>query len=282
MKVLSYKIIKPNEEGVVETLDRKDYMTPQYIDAVRDYLEGLVLTKPTAVLYAGGATLPSSESRVTSKKKEYREDIAESGLVIRELSAYCMHKWIGALNGREHVQYANINANTCASSMHSLYEAEQLLNDGEVEEVVIIAEERTSYNTLRVFDEMSINLKVGEGLAIVHLGKAKGPAEEDITSCKWKYEWSRNPFGVTSSGYEKVWTDCDIVKPHGTGTENNEEAEKIFKKKPQRRYKEKYGHTQGVSGLLEVCMVLEEDVQGDVLCVSSGLGGFYGSCIVHK
>lgn len=279
MKVLSYKYLKPNSDGIVECLDRKDYMTPQYIDTVREYIETIKLTKPTAVLYAGGATLPSSESRVTSKKKNYREDIAESGLVIRELSAYCMHKWIGVLDGKENIKYANINANTCASSMHSLYEAEQLLNSGRVDEVVIIAEERTSYNTLRVFDEMNIDLKVGEGLAIIHLSKDG----DDITDCKWGYSYDRNPFGVNKAGYTQVWNECDIVNPHGTGTDNNEKAEQsLIQDKPQLRYKEELGHTQGVSGLLEVCMVLDEYIEGKVLCVSSGLGGFYGSCIISK
>ena len=279
MKVLSYKYIKPNDKGIIESLDRSGYMTPQYILQVKEYLKSIELSKPTAVLYAGGATLPSSESRQTIAKKEYREDLYESGLVIRELSAYQMHKWIGMLNGREHVQYANINGNTCASSMHSLYEAEQLLNNGIVEEVIIIAEEMTSYNTLRIFDEMSIDLMVGEGLAIIHLSKDGN----DISDCKWAYSYDRNPFGVTRDGYTKVWSECDIVNPHGTGTDNNENAEQsVIQDKPQLRYKEQIGHTQGVSRLLEVCMVLDEPIEGDILCISSGLGGFYGSCIVHK
>jgi hypothetical protein len=187
-----------------------------------------------------------------------------------------MHRWIGMMNGRDNVRYANINGNTCASSMYSLYEAERLLNDG-FDEVVIIAEEKTSYNTLRIFDEMKIDLKVGEGCAVIHLGKGEG-----ISECKWEYEYNRNPFGVTESGYKKVYTECDWINPHGTGTEPNENAEGFYDK-PQLRYKEKIGHTQGVSGLIEVCMVLDEpDVDGRVLCVSSGLGNWYGSCIVQK
>lgn len=279
MKVLSYKYIKPNDSGIVEGLHRSGYMTPQYIKMVKEYIRSIYLNKATAVLYAGGATLPSSESRQTINKNGYREDLYESGLVIRELSAYQMHKWIGELNGREYIQYANINGNTCASSMYSLYEAEQLLTNNIVDEVLIIAEEMTSYNTLRIFDEMNIDLKVGEGLAIIHLSKDGN----DITNCKWKYLYDKNPFGVSSDGYANVWSDCDIVNPHGTGTVNNEAAEQIvIGHKPQLRYKENIGHTQGVSGLLEVCMVLDEHIEGNVLCLSSGLGGFYGSCIIHK
>jgi hypothetical protein len=281
MKVLSYKYVKPNEDGIVEGLDRQGYMTPQYMEMMRDYLDTIELKGKCAFLYAGGAMVTASEARNVNKATEYREPVKESTSVIKELAAYSMHKWIGALNERANIRYANVNANTCASSMHSLYEANRLLNDG-FDEVVIVAEEKTAYNTLRIFDEHDIDLKVGEGCVVIHLGKASSPADEDITECKWEYEYNRNPFGVTSTGYARVTSECDIVKPHGTGTVNNEEAEKVFKEKPQLRYKETYGHTQGVSGLLEVCMAMEEPVVGDILCVSSGLGGFYGSCIVKK
>lgn len=276
MKVLSYKYIKPNEDGIVAELDRHGYMTTQYIDMMYDYVTGLELKGKVAVLYAAGAVVTASEARNYSKENLYREPTKESSIVIRELAAYSMHKWIGMMKGRENVRYANINGNTCASSMHSLYEAEQLLNNG-FDEVVIIAEEKTAANTLRIFDEHSIDLKVGEGCVIMHLGCGEG-----ISQCKWEYEYNRNPFGVTESGYSKVVSQCDYINPHGTGTENNELAESIYGDMPQIRYKEQYGHTQGVSGLIEVCMVLDSDVRGDVLCVSSGLGGFYGSCIVHK
>lgn len=281
MKVLSYNYVLPNSLGVVESLERDEYMTSQYIELMSEYLSTLKVSGKVAFLYAGGVLLPASEARNAIDKKQYREHINISGSCIREVAAYCMHKWIGAINGREYIEYANINGNTCASSMHSLYEAEKLLNEG-FDEVVIVAEEKTSYNTLRIFDEMNIDIKVGEGCVIMHLGKAKVPAEENIVECKWSYEYGKNPFGVTGSGYRKVLTECDYVKPHGTGTSNNETAEKIYADVPQIRYKEKYGHTQGVSGLLEVCLVMEEPIEGRVLCVSSGLGGFYASCIVQK
>jgi len=279
MKVLSYKYIKPNEDGIVEGLDRQGYMTPQYIEMMRDYLDTIELKGKCAFLYAGGAMVTASEARNAEDKMIYREHEKKSTSVIKELAAYSMHKWIGSINGRANIRYANVNANTCASSMHSLYEASKLLDDG-YDEVIIVVEEKTAYNTLRIFDEHGINIKVGEGCVVIHLGKAKTPADEDITDCKWEYEYNRNPFGVTDTGYARIISECDMIKPHGTGTDNNEAAEQ-YGDIPQLRYKEKYGHTQGVSGLLEVCMVMDEDVSGRVLCISSGLGGFYGSCIVH-
>jgi len=282
MKVLSYNYVKPNNDGVVEMLDHSEYMTSQYINHVYEYLHGITLEGKCAFIYAGGVLLTAGEARNTKGDRNYRVNVNDSGVVIKETAAYSMHKWIGQLNGRENICYATINGNTCASSMHCLHEAEQLLNNG-FDQVIIVAEEKTSYNTLRIFDEHNIDLKVGEGMAIIHLGKAASPSEEDITQCKTWFEYNRNPFGVTESGYKNVITECDLIKPHGTGTENNEEAEtKVYGEKPQIRYKETYGHTQGTSGLLEVCMVMDENLAGDVLCVSSGMGGFYASCIVHK
>lgn len=277
MQVKSYKYLLPDETGLVPGIDRDSYMTPSYIDMVREYIESIELKGKVAFLYVGGVTLSAGETRNTVDKGVLRERARTSSICIKELTAYHMHKWIGSFKGRENIEYANISANTCASSMYSLYEASKLLDEG-YDEVIIVAEEKTSYNTLRVFDEHNIDLKVGEGLAIIHLEPGV-----QITDCKWQYKYNRNPFGVDADGYRKVFTESGYVKPHGTGTANNEQAEnEVFGDKPQLRYKETIGHTQGISGLLELCLVLDEDIKGDVLCVASGLGGFYGSCVVHK
>ena len=273
MTVNSYRyLINPD-------IDVNGYMTPQYIKLLRGYLQGIELTGKTAVLYVGGALLSPSEARNTDGSKDLRRDAQNSTMAVKELAAYSMHKWISLLCNNGRVEYANINGNTCASSLYSMYEAERLLDNG-FDDVVIIAEEKTSYNTLRVFEESMIDLKVGEGVAVMHLTKGG----DDIHSCKWAYEYNRNPFGVTESGYNKVWQKCDAVKPHGTGTDNNESAEQlVISDVRQVRYKEEIGHCQGASGLLEICMLLDDDsVSGSVLCMAAGMGGFYGSCIVEK
>lgn len=284
MKILNYKYCAPDPSTLkVLELDRAGYMTAQYIDIMSSFVDSIKLSGKVAFLYAGGVMLPASEVRMTTDNGKHRESTNASKVAIRELGAYGMHKWIGAFKDKDKIVYANINANTCASSMFSLYEASKLLDDG-YDEVIIIAEEKTSYSTLRLFDEMGIDIPVSEGCVIVHLGKAANPADEDITDCKWSYTYNSNPFGTTGEGYKKVLSDCDVVKPHGTGTANNEAAEiAITEGKNQLRYKETYGHSQGVSGLLEVCMALDDkEALGDILCVSSGLGGFYGSCVLHK
>lgn len=284
MQIRDYYYRKPTincgDHLEIEGINREDYANAQYLEIAPE----IVLDRPTAVLYAGGVGIQQSESRdVTSVSKRVRGtvDYQKSTMLIKEISAYALHKWVGHMQNNEHVVYANVNHNTCASSMFSLYEAERLLDSGEAEEVIIIAEERTSFNTIRIFKEHAIPLTVGDGFAIVRLWKEEGVT---ISETKWKYEYNRNPFGATISGYAKVDGKADIVKPHGTNTGNNNAAEvELVKDRETVYYKKEIGHTQGASALLEVCMAIEdEEVKGRVLCVASGLGGFYGSCILEK
>ena len=290
MHVKSYFYIKPtninfNSIVTIPNLDRYDYMNKQYLKLAKDYLNSIVLSGKTAVLYAGGVTVESSEGRNVTDLDRYELPQLMSGLAIRELSAHNMHKYIGQLHDKELVEYASINANTCASSMYSLYEAEKLIRHEGYEEVIIITEDKASHNTIRVFDECNIPVKVGDALAIMHLtSKERFPC---ITNTKWKYEWNRNPFNVTSEGYNKVIGNIGVrnIKPHGTDTyaNNNAEDSVLPLGKKEIRYKKEIGHTQGSSSLLEICMLLDDDsIKENTLCLASGLGGFYGSCIVTK
>ena len=284
MQIRNYQYIVPtkvvNDHIEIDGVNREDYATSQFITRVNE----MVLDRPTAVLYAGGVGIAQSETRdVTSVNSRYvgTVDYQRSTMLIKEISAYSLHKWIGSMVNNEYVTYANVNHNTCASSMFSLYEAERLLESGEIEEVIVIAEERTSFNTIRIFKEHAIPLIVSDGFAIVRLWNGDGV---EIKDTKWKYSWNRNPFGTTVGGYAMVDSDVSIIKPHGTGTNNNNKAEEeLVKDRKVIYYKKDIGHSQGASALLELCMLIDDDsVNGDVLCVASGLGGFYGSCILSK
>ena len=285
MFIREYHYIKPTvkceDHYEIEGIDRTSYATSQFIDRAPE----IVLDRKTAVLYAPGTGISQSESRdPTTVNSRYKGTVGlcDGGMLIKELTSYHIHRWIGNMVNNEFVEYASTNGNACASSMFSLYEAERLLQSGDVAEVIIISEERTSFNTIRIFKEHNIPLIVGDGLAIVRLVRDSGLAEIDNT--KWKFEWNRNPFGVTVSGYDKVNSECATVKPHGTGTGNNTDAEvELVQGRRVINYKKDIGHTQGASALLELCMLMDDEtVQGDVLCVASGLGNVYGSCILHK
>lgn len=284
MRIRDYYYIKPTinkgDHYEIEGVSRNDYATPQFIELTKE----IVLDRKTAVLYSSGAGLSQSETRdATKTNARYVGTVPYYGssVLIKELSAYSLHKWVGNMVNNELVVYASVNANTCASSMHSLWEAERLLREGIAEEVIVIAEERTSFNTIRIFKEHAIPLVVGDGLAVVRLMlDGEGP---EIVETKWAYSYNKNPFGTTVYGYGLVDSEASVVKLHGTGTDNNTEAESVFDGRTTVRYKQEIGHTQGASALLELCMVVDDDrYDGRILCVASGLGNWYGSCILVK
>jgi len=63
--------------------------------------------------------------------------------------------------------------------------------------------------------------------------------------------------------------DIAVVKSHGTGTKSNNRAERaaieaLFTKFVATSYKQVIGHTMGVSGLLETCMLIDDMKKGFV------------------
>jgi hypothetical protein len=278
-----YEVSTTVLEDRVELLEeRSGYMTAMYSKRFKDQINSIQLDGKIAVLYVGGAGIHNAETREYKGNYECSVDVQEDGAVIKKLQAYMMHRYIGMLhNSGNNVTYANVSSDTCASSMYSLYEAERLLKDKTVDHVVIIAEEKTSRDTIRIFHEHHIEVKPGECFALaVFSREGEGTT---VGSCKWEYSYNRNPFLVNEEGYRKVATACDVVKGHQTGTEQNDNAEKAVFGDNIVGYKSKIGHCQGASGLIEVLLVIDdEDIAGNVLCTASGLGGFYGSCLVEK
>lgn len=47
-------------------------------------------------------------------------------------------------------------------------------------------------------------------------------------------------------------------------------------------YKQDIGHTQGASGLVELCKLIEEPELNKAIGLASGLGGFYGGYNIEK
>lgn len=286
MKLVSirYEVANTHYDTCVlnSELDRNEHTSYQYIQRHLDYLTGIELVGNVAVLYAGGVGMHQSEARNVINEKACDVALANRSLTIKEISAFMMHRYIGILAKKNKITFANINSNTCASSMYSLYEAERLLRDKVVDHVVIITEEKTSYGTIQVFSESRIPVKAADGFAIAVL--SVDGVGIDIGQCKWEYSYNNNPFAVSYEAYDKLQQglNVDMVKVHGTGTGVNSDAEKCFTC-PTIEYKSQIGHSQGASGLVEIGMLLDDDnAHGRILCVASGLGGFYGSCVVTK
>ena len=267
----------------IDGLTRDKRMNPQFIKRQKSKLKSIDCSGSIGVLYCLGTAMHQSETsnvRGIDYTKFTNTVLPDSSMAIQASGAYMMNKYIGQLADPSKVQYASMNANTCASSMYALYEAERLLE--RVDTVVVIADERTSADTIRIFHEQQIPLTPSDGFACMVLtNDGTGPT---ITNTKWEYVYNRNPFYSDSIGYDRVAQDADSIKPHDTGTEQNTEAEaRLLEGKKVHSYKSKIGHSQGTSTLLETCILLDdESASGKILCTASGLGGFYGSCIVHK
>lgn len=187
-------------------------------------------------------------------------------------------------------EYASINGNTCASSMYCLYEAKKLLDI--YDKVVIVAMEMTEASQILLFEQLGVEVVCGDGLGILVLNKTHGVAKIDDVSWKWNND--RSPMSVSKEGYLKVLNELDlndvsVVKPHGTGTDRNDEAENEallevgLAAVETRYYKRDIGHTQGASTAVELGMLLDEiKINDKALLLASGMGGFYGGCTMWK
>lgn len=277
-----YAVGKNKLADRVELLDsRTKHMSMQYISMFKEELESIKLDGRVGIFYVGGVGVHNAETSNYNGDYTCTQEPTESATpVIKSLQSYMMHKYAGILAKQNNIEMVKISGGTCASSMESIYDAQCALDMGVVDHAVVIAEEKTSFNTVRIFHEHNIDVKPGEGFACVVLSNSgEGSA---ITETKWTYNYNRNPFLVDAEGYKKVYTEANTTKGHKTGTEQNDTAEKevfgeVF------GYKGEIGHCQGASGLIEMCMVLDDKTKvGRILCTASGLGGFYGSCVVTK
>ena len=138
------------------------------------------------------------------------------------------------------------------------------------------------------FDKVNYGFYVGQGAALAvfdaeHVVQKTG--DTPIAKLMGAYSSSEkidNAIGQRSDGegfvkaiegasfYSKVdLKNVKVIKAHGTGTRSNNEAEgnaikKCFKDYVVTSYKQKIGHTMGVSGLLESLMLFENMRSGYV------------------
>ncbi|MCP4487734.1 MAG: hypothetical protein GY820_10520 [Gammaproteobacteria bacterium] len=238
----------------------------------------ITLTRPTAFIYVDGFSVSQAEAGLNDQCGERKMPILRSG------SSYIAHEWLYRMKGRKHIKHVNIVSSTCAAGIQALWEANNLLHDvnGEIEEVIIIGGERTTPSTIRLFKELRIPVTCGDGFVFIRIGSGGF----DITQVNWKFAFNNNPFQFKKEDIDTLAPGCRVgyVKLHGTGTPSNTEAESgLAELGTPLEYKSKIGHTQGVSALLETCMVLDDPkLKGRILVTANGLGGFYGSFLLTK
>lgn len=187
------------------------------------------------------------------------------------------------------IDFMSINANTCASSMYSLYEAQRLIDEGYTD-VIVFAIDVVDDTQELLFKQLGVDLVCGDGIAVMHLTSASTTVK--IPQVVWKWNKDTSPMAVSKEGYLKVLNELnvggvDVVKSHGSGTTRNTQVElaairEVMVDVGVIEYKSQIGHTQGVSAVIELCKLLEDTEWNKAVCLASGLGGFYGGCIVRR
>jgi len=260
-----------DKQVVIPELDRNKPSTPQFIDLANLNVR---LTKPTAFIYVDGTAISQSEAGLGKGTEKYVSAIKGS-------SAYMAHQWCSTFENIELLQSLEVVAGTCASGILALKRAQDLLAEGDVDEVIIIGQERTTPDTVRLFRELGIDVVCGDGFVYMRLGVGF-----DIGQVQWKWAYNANPFTFTREDLDTLIPAYRIgyVKLHGTGTPSNTEAEAgLAQVATPLTYKQDIGHTQGISALVETCLVLADpSIRGRILVTANGLGGYYGAFTLTK
>jgi len=280
MHIVDHKYIHGTEDRgnyiAIPELNRNKHSAQQFIN-LADL--DITLDKPTAFLYVDGVSLSPSESGLNPV------DIKNYIPKIKATAAYIAHEWVSTFDGKEHLHKVDVMSGTCAAGIQAMYEAQRLLNDGVIKEVIIIGAERITEDTLNLFKELQIPIVCGDGFVYMKMAMHK-PGHPLVFDTQWKYTYQRNPFMFPREVLDTLIPDypVDFVKLHGTGTASNTTAEQgLAQIADVRIYKPTIGHTQGISSLLETCILLDDcTVSGKVLVTANGLGGNYGAFTLIK
>lgn len=277
MRIIDYKYIHGTklQNGImtIPELDRTKPATQQFIDLAE--LE-LNLEVPTAFIYINGTTVHQSEAGLSKGIDQYVPAIKTS-------SPYIAHQWCSVFENKEHLVSMEVVNGTCASAIQAVHRAAVLLHNPYfgVEEVVVIGHERICPDTVRMFKELGIRITCGDGFVYMKFGMG-----HDIGRIIWDWAYNSNPFMFTRETLDTLIPTYRIgyVKLHGTGTKSNCEAEQgLFELATPLMYKEEIGHTQGISALLETCILLDDpNIRGRILVTANGLGGYYGAFTLTK
>jgi len=279
MQIVDYRYIKGTERRdkyiAIPELNRLKPSARQFIALASI---DIVLSQPTAFLYIEGFSIAQSDCGLNPVDTKNYMPSLKAG------SSYIAHEWVQSFKNKEHLVRLDLLSGTCAAGIQAVYEADRLLNEGKVKEVIIIGGERTTPDTIRLFKELGIRIMCGDGLVYMRLTKQEGGMQ--IVAPEWKFAYSQNPFSFTEESLNTLipYYNVDYVKLHGTGTKSNTNAEAgLAKIATNVTYKDEIGHTQGVSALLETCMVIDDDsIEGNILVTANGVGGFYGAFSLLK
>lgn len=286
-------IKKDNALYIADTLALRDrYMSDVH---VKLYAKELATFKgsPTlksALLYIGGGL----EHHSLSRYHQCHTELPRSTAVVKSQLGYAAHKYALLIGN---IDYLSINANACASAMYAIYEAQNLLYKEGFDEVFIVGEEWVEPNELLLYKQLGIGITCSDGFVVAHFVKEDQTCftlDPLFAKATWLFHQESACLNFSKEGYIKVLqnyrhSQINVVKTHGTGTDNNNEAEDgaiadVLGDVQKLYYKQSIGHSQGVSALLEICVSLDDEnlKNKNILALASGLGNFYGGVLYRR
>jgi len=278
---------------ISDTLPLRDrYMSDVHVKLYAKELEEFKgsPTLKSALLYIGGGL----EHHSLSRYHQCHSELPRSSAVVKSQVGYAAHKYALLIGN---IDYMSINANACASAMYAIYEAQNLLYKEGYDEVFIVGEEWVEPNELLLYKQLGIGITCSDGFVVARFEKYSN-TYETFDPLFHKATWLFHPesacLNFSKAGYAKVlksymYDQVDVVKTHGTGTDNNNEAEdgaiaEILGDVSKLYYKQSIGHSQGVSTLLEICVSMDDESLKNktILALASGLGNFYGGVLYRR
>lgn len=259
----------------------RGYMSDYHLARHGDRLKSIQPKGKAALIYVVGSGEHHSNQRIYPKLS-----MPSALIPIKSQLATFTHKIAYTIGNISDIRF---NSNTCASGMYALHEAQMLLNSG-YDEVIVYGEEWVEEVEIELFRQLGIDMPLGDAFAYVVL--TNEPTDIEISETEVAFTYESHPMKFNSSGYQKVLQNVpkrvDIFKPHFSGNKQSD-VEEIDALNVMGidygtlvSYKHRVGHTQGVSALIEMAMLIEEKEFGTALMMASGMGGFYGSAVLTK
>ncbi len=278
---------------IADTLPLRDrYMSDVHVKLYAKELEVFRGSKElkSALLYLGGGL----EHHSLSRYHQCHTELPRSTAVVKSQVGYAAHKYALLIGN---IDYLSINANACASAMYAIYEAQNLIFKEGFDEVFIVGEEWVEPNELLLYQQLGIGITCSDGFVVARFVKADQAcfiSDPLFAKATWLFHQESACLSFSKAGYTKVlqnykYDQIDIVKTHGTGTDNNNEAEDgaiadVLGNVQKLYYKQSIGHSQGVSALLEICVSMDDETLKNktILALASGLGNFYGGVLYRR
>lgn len=285
MKIASYHYVTGSvltDLGMeIPNIDRDAVSYVAYKKYTNEYMskiEPLGSGKNALVVVGGPMSTHSDVRNILHTAKD-------SAIAVKMIGGYGAYN-IARMFTKFDFDFIDIDAMTCASGLSAIHKANRLFQEGYTD-VVLYAVDIIEETQLLLFKQLGIDLLCGDGVGILHLSTEGEYIIADTTFC---YNQDSSPMSVSCEGYSKVVNSLDtmgvdLIKTHGSGTDRNtlEEMKAIEDLDCKKiGYKQEIGHTQGASSVVEICILLDREKFTKSLVLASGLGGFYGGCIISK